>query len=185
MEKISKRRRLFIILSTYIILITTPKIYADSIPDNITYNSEYVVDTNDYYATINNRKVYFIRTEDKFTFTPPDDNIYIIDERDNTDPNISVVDSYKFTDKEIRELLSIILRYEEMYPTDWNRTFKSAFREWAFHNRSHNLSLEIERTGQVDLNNEDEEKYSSYLSIIEEIINNIKPKTKTLAKDDN
>ena len=185
MEKMSKRKRLFIIISTYIILLVTPKIYADSIPDSITYNSAYSVDTDDYYATLKNKHVYFIKTEDKYTYTPPDDNIYIVDERDGIDPNISIIDSYKFTDKEVKELVSIILKYEEMYPTDWYRTFTSAVREWILHNRGYVLNIESDRTRQVDLNNNDEEKYSSYISIIEEIIENIKPKTKVLEKDDN
>ena len=184
MEKMSKRKRLFIILSTYIILLTTPKIYAEVIPDTITYNSEYTTENNDYYASLNNKKIYIIKT-DRNTFTPPDDNIYIIDERDNTDPNMSIIDSFKLNDKEIREVVSILLKYEEAYPSNWSRSYEAAIRECRFHRYGYSFNLETERTGQVDLNNNDEELYSSYRDIIKEIIDNIKPKTRTLEKDDN
>ena len=66
--------------------------------------------------------------------------------------NTHVKDSYKVKDKDEieRQVYWIIQHREAMhYPT---RTSKSYEREWIGHNRLYNWHIERERTGSVDLN---------------------------------
>ena len=91
-----------------------------------------------------------------------ENDIVVIDQRrNNSDPNMRIVDSYKVKDKEIRnEILEIICKYEEKYPTVWDRTIETMRLEWYMHNVSFLLNHQIDRTGDVDLDNDDEEYYN-------------------------
>ena len=87
-------------------------------------------------------------------------DILAYDGRDNNDPNIRIYDSFKIRDYDTREeIIEALLYYEEMYPTDWNRTKNSLCREWTAHNVAYIFGINQHRTTDVDLNNGDELVY--------------------------
>lgn len=89
-------------------------------------------------------------------------DILILDERDKKDPNIKIYNSIMITNnEEIEEILNLLLEYEEKNPSNWNRTFESMKTEWYYHNIAYYLNYKRERTKDVDLNNNDENKYIS------------------------
>ena len=162
MQKLSKRKKAFLILSTCIIFLTSPKVRAkESI--SINYNEDYQSTLE--FASYGNTRVFIGKSEliDKIR----DDNtndIYIKDQRNLTDSNMSICNSYEIRDKdEMNTILDIILEYERRYPSDWNRTKKSMLNEWIAHNICYDLNLQRRRTMEVDLDNNDEEKYSLFI----------------------
>ena len=92
-----------------------------------------------------------------------EDDILVQDQRFNiSNPNLKIFSSYRITDKELRnEILEVLCRYEECYPSPWDRSIESMRVEWALHNFSYYFNNRRDRTTDVDLNNEDEEKYDS------------------------
>ena len=89
-----------------------------------------------------------------------DNDILALDARRSKDPNIQIYDSYKITDDLImEEIIESLLLYEEKYPTEWERTKNTMIREWLAHNAMHRVGYEVDRTENVDFNNEDEETY--------------------------
>ena len=90
-----------------------------------------------------------------------EDDILVEDQRFNKyDPNMKIYSSYRIEDKDIRnEILEILCKYEECYPSPWDRTIESMRLEWLMHNISFFFNHEQNRTGDVDLNNEEEEYY--------------------------
>ena len=88
------------------------------------------------------------------------EDVFILDERKREDPNMKVYDSYKINDLENqREILKIMRIYEELYPSDWNRSMKSMLIEWEVHNILYHMNYKMVRTKDVDFNNVDEEMY--------------------------
>jgi hypothetical protein len=82
------------------------------------------------------------------------------DGREDNDPNIRLYDSFKIRNYDTREeIIEGLLYYEELYPTDWNRTKNSLSREWTAHNFAHIFGFKHHRTTDVDLNNADEMVY--------------------------
>ncbi len=92
-----------------------------------------------------------------------EDDILVEDQRfDRQDPNMKIYSSYRISDKDIRnEILEILCRYEECYPSPWDRTIESMRLEWLMHNVSYFFNHEQNRTGDVDLNNNEEEYYDN------------------------
>ena len=69
-------------------------------------------------------------------------------------PCIHIKDSYKVTDKEdMTYILGKIWFYhfDELYGAGFDRTWKSAFREWKAHNFLYKIGYKRERTGSVDI----------------------------------
>lgn len=88
------------------------------------------------------------------------DDILVLDERNDEDPDIKIYDSHKIQEtKLMMEILKEIKKYEENNPSKWNRSLESMRNEWMYHNLSYYLNYEVERTRDVDLNNADEQKY--------------------------
>ena len=71
------------------------------------------------------------------------------------------------------EILKIILEYENKYPSNWNRNLDSMMNEWIIHNICYELNLEKPRTEQVDLDNNDEKKYSFIFHLVLNAINEL------------
>ncbi len=90
-------------------------------------------------------------------------DILVLDQRDGDDPNMKIISSYQITDKNVRnEILEVVCRYEEMYPSDWDRTIESMRLEWLMHNLSYDFNNQQPRTKDVDLNNDDEDYYDNW-----------------------
>ena len=69
-------------------------------------------------------------------------------------------DSYKINDKDRRnDILEVLCLYENMYPSDWNRSLESMRLEWFMHNLGHDFNYKKDHSDHVDLNNEDEDDY--------------------------
>jgi len=158
MKKMSKNKKTLLILSTCLVVLTTSKTKASEI--NITYNDNYGLN-NDIFATYNGRDIY-IGDKDYILeiMDIESDNIYVIDDRNSKDPNIKIMNSYSIRNIDISNILDILIEYENIYPSDWNRTKKSMFNEWIIHNICYDLNIKTESTESVDLDNIDENKYN-------------------------
>ncbi len=92
-------------------------------------------------------------------------DILVLDSRDGNDPNLKIIDSYRIINNATkREVIEALLYYEELNPTDWDRTERSLFNEWVAHNILYNIDYKTHRSKDVDFNNADEETYK--LSLI-------------------
>lgn len=91
-----------------------------------------------------------------------DGDILVIDRRLADDPNMTILDSYRITNKDdIKDILNCLLAYENEFPTNWDRTFTSMVTEWEAHNFLYRLHYQRYRTDDVDLNNADEDVYNN------------------------
>ena len=87
-------------------------------------------------------------------------DVLVLDERNNSDPNLRIYNSHKIVTPEIREeIIESLLLYEEKYPTKWERSKDSLMLEWTAHNLMYFLGINHGSTTDVDLNNADEEVY--------------------------
>ena len=114
-----------------------------------------------YYAKYSKGNVYigdadFLNNLDNLN---PED-ILILDYRFQDDPVLKVYNSYSILDSnEIDEILEIIKKYEEEYPSEWDRSIDSMKNEWLMHNFLYFLNYRQENTKDVDFNNADEKVY--------------------------
>ena len=91
-------------------------------------------------------------------------DVFVIDKRNNSNPNMKICDSYRICSVEDREaIIDILLKYEEDNKSEWNRTKESLLMEWYVHNLLYELGIERGRTRDVDFDNDDENKYSLIL----------------------
>ena len=75
---------------------------------------------------------------------------------------MKIYSSYRIDDRDLRnEILEVLCRYEECYPSPWDRTIESMRLEWLMHNYSYFFNHETNRTEDVDLNNKEEEYYDN------------------------
>ena len=87
-------------------------------------------------------------------------DVLVLDERDSEDPCMKIINSYVVDDEEqMKGIIALLCEYEELYPSDWERTEDSLYREWLVHNICHNFHYQLNRTTDVDLNNADESLY--------------------------
>ena len=87
-------------------------------------------------------------------------DILVLDERNDDDPNFKIYNSYRIVNSDIREeIIEGLLYYEDVYPTNWDRSKESMTNEWTIHDIMHFLGIQLDHTTDVDLNNADEEKY--------------------------
>ena len=96
------------------------------------------------------------------TIETKDGDVLVEDLREGIDPDICIHDSYKIDDKDRRnDILEVICLYEDMYPSDWDRSLESMRLEWFMHNASHYFEYKKDHSTDVDLDNDDEEKYDN------------------------
>ena len=89
-------------------------------------------------------------------------DILVIDERDKLDPNMVICDSCVIKDKDTRnDILEVLCCYEEMYPSNWDRSVESMRFEWFCHNAAYYVNYKVDDSSEVDLNNNDEDKYNN------------------------
>ena len=129
------------------------------------YNPNYVITEEEpYFATYSNGRIY-IGTQGEINAIKNQitkNDIIVYDERNSNDPNMKIVSSYKIKDKDIRnEILEVLLVYEDLYPSDWDRTIESMRLEWFIHNVSHTFNYKTDHSNDVDLDNDDQEKYEN------------------------
>lgn len=158
------RRKLCALISSYVVLIGC---YVSSChkDNSVVYNEKYIYQSSDAYAYFNDGKIYICNSIiiDKIRDDSSND-IYIIDDRFKYDPNFRICNSYEITNlNDMNKILEVLLEYEKDYPSDWDRTIKSMRREWLMHNLCYYFDVEKHRTSEVDLNNDDENKYLSLI----------------------
>ena len=89
-----------------------------------------------------------------------DGDYVVLDYRDYSDANMQIRHSYKADNSFVRKcVLDVLLKYEEKYPSAWNRTYETMESEWYLHNFAYQLDYDSVRAMHVDLNNSDEIPY--------------------------
>ena len=154
MKRSTKKRILF--LSILLVL-------AINHLDDYEYHPNYeILENSEAYACYRDGNIYigdekYLRSID----CNPED-VLICDNRDKEDCDFKILDSYKIRDKEARnDIIEVLLKYEEEDPTKWYRTKETMRLEWFVHNMSHDLSFERKSSSDVDLDNDDENKYDN------------------------
>lgn len=154
MNKLKKK------LITIGVVVTILSAYTLTTPN---YDTNYqLLEDNQAFAKCNCGTVY-IGNKKFLKSIPEEDNIILVEDRRRTDePNMIIYNSCGICSKEDRnDILEILQEYERQDPTNWDRTIDSMRLEWLMHNISYDLNIEHNRTTSVDLDNEDEAKYSS------------------------
>lgn len=143
-----------------------------SILNTESVKAEHYVEINKYYqqdllepfASYENGNIYIGNDIylDMISEFASDTDILIKDERFDTDPNFKIYNSYKILDGDVQdEVIEVLYKYNELYPSEWNRTYNSLKNEWYFHNLMHSFNYHTYQTTDVDFNNYDENNYNS------------------------
>ncbi|MBR1416967.1 MAG: hypothetical protein IJ572_04040 [Bacilli bacterium] len=135
------------------------------IKDKTYAESSYEIVDDNSFATSDNGCIY-IGKEDYLNSIDSisDDDILILDQRDQINPSIKIYSSYKITNsKERNKIIAIIEEYEKKNPSNWNRSTKTMRLEWLVHNILYYFDYETNRTKDVDFENDEEELYKKLL----------------------
>lgn len=91
-----------------------------------------------------------------------ENDILVIDERNSTDPNFKIINSYRITDKDDRnDIICAICDYNDEYPCNYYRSIESMRLEWFVHNIAYHLNYEVDRTRDVDFEISEEDDYDN------------------------
>lgn len=125
------------------------------------YKSNYkILDNSEAFASYSDGLIYIGDKDYINSLSVNDCDILVIDERNSIDPNMIICDSYKIKNKDIRnDVLEVLCYYEEMYPSNWDRSIESMRFEWFCHNMAYYFDYKTDDSKEVDLNNADEDKY--------------------------
>ena len=143
-----------------------------------------------FYRIINDGNIFAIYTDGNVYIgdsnfinnlnNTKDKDILILDDHNNPDADYKIISSYKVTDNVIQnEIINILLEYNKLHPSSWNRSFKSMKAEWIAHNLLYYFDYQVGRTRDVDFNNVDEKVYNRKMvkkvikKIIKKVINRI------------
>ena len=167
MKNTTNQKKAFLLLATYLIILFTPK-RSKNKEKNITYNKDFTYEEVIPYATYDDKQIYIIDPDQKsIPSSIKDDDIIIIDKRNLDNSTMTVYDSQTIKNRqEIETILNILINYENEYPSEWNRTLSSMEKEWIIHNICYFLNYQKARTRHVDLDNNDEENFSSIINIL-------------------
>ena len=90
MKKLDQKKKAFLLLATYFIILLTPKLKKKQ--NKVTYNSNYQIKEDNQFATYNNYNIYIYNEEhiNKMNDDNDPNNIYIIDHRYEENPNIGL-----------------------------------------------------------------------------------------------
>lgn len=89
-------------------------------------------------------------------------DIFVLDQRYRIDSNMKILSSCYINDKNDKEdIVKALLKYEEKYPSKWDRSYESMLVEWEVHNYLYNIGYRKDRTTDVDFNNQDEKVYDN------------------------
>lgn len=157
MDKLKKK---LATLGVFIVLLTG---YCAKQP---TYHANYeLLENEKAYARCSCGDIYIGDAE--FLKSIPDgEGIILVEDQRNSlkDPNMKIYRSCNICTREDRNnILEVLQEYERENPTPWDRSIESMRLEWLMHNLSYQFSYEQNRTEDVDLNNNDEEKYHQKL----------------------
>lgn len=157
MEKLKKR---LAIIGVFVMLLSYNLSHSD-------YSHSYyeiLDESEDAFAKCSSGYVYIGNEEFLKDINFVENAILVEDQRFEEDPNMKIYSSCDIRSNCARnEILEILQKYEEMYPSPWDRTIDSMRLEWLMHNLSYEFSYQQPRTKHVDLDNEDEEVYKHKL----------------------
>ena len=154
----TKKKLLVLALSTSLLASYMP--YSDYHPPVVTICEE----DKQAFARYSRGKVYIGSKEFLEGLEVSENDVLVEDHRNAEDPNMRIYNSCKIRDYTARnEIIQILLLYESMYPSDWERTAGSLRLEWLAHNIFHDLNYETHRTTDVDLNNKDEDVFNKVI----------------------
>lgn len=162
MKKRRVKKLIFLITTYFTILLTVKAGGGNSKNDSYPYN-EVPYETIAPYTTYSKGSVYIADAETIKRIIVDSCDLYVIDDRGNEkNPDMCICNSYKIRSKEdIREIVEILLQYESEFPSDWERTAESMYNEIRMHNKGFDLGYKETRTRDVDLDNNDEEKFNN------------------------
>ena len=168
MTKNKNAKKAILALYAYLIMLMMPKADTNAKNNTPIYNNTYKINGNLLYATMGKINIY-IGTQ-KYINSMIDgnpQNIYIIDSRNGSNPDMAIYDSYKIKNiDDIITILEIILKYESDNPSNWERSIESMKNEWIIHNICYHLNIERDRTQKVDLDNDEEIKYLNFIKVL-------------------
>lgn len=130
-----------------------------------------IVSNADFFATYSKGKIYIGDMETMLSLeNVQDEDIIVIDNRsDLENPSFKILNSAFITDNKTKnEVLEVISEYEELYPSNWNRSVESMRIEWFVHNLSYYFNFKQNKTKDVDLDNKDGKIYEN--KIIKKIL---------------
>lgn len=160
MKNLDRNKKAFLILSTYILILFSPKKVNKDY--DVICNNDYCIASNEPYASYKYGNIYIGDIEYIKSIVDNDsNNIYIIDDRKSLNPDMAICNSHKIKDINfMNEIIDLLLKYEKEYPSNWNRTKESMIKEWIVHNIFYDFDFKRDSTERVDLDNKDEKKYS-------------------------
>lgn len=166
MKKIN--RKILMMIITYIVISFTPK---SNYEKNVSINDNYKYNREEFFGTYRNGKVYIGSKNYIYSIIDENtNNVYIIDSRKDSNPDMLICNSFKINNaNDINDILELLIEYENIYPSNWDRTIESMKKEWQLHNFLYNLGLYESSTESVDLDNEDEDYYNS--NVLNKILN--------------
>ena len=158
------KKKIFVLLYAYFVILLFPKI--NNSHKKTEYNNEY--NNESYcYATYNGKNIYIANELIIDSLDKNNNDIYIIDSRNDSDPNIAINNSYRINNiYDIKRIIKILEQYENDYPSDWNRTYNSMVNEWIIHNIGYQLGINRDSSRTVDLNNKDEDDYNNIIKLL-------------------
>ncbi len=164
-SKKDRIKKLIFLLTTYFTILLTVKAGTNNTGKNELYPYNTTpTETICPYTTYGNRNIYIADEETIKRIIVESNDIYIIDERDEKDPNMCICNSHLIkSTQEIEDIIDILLQYEKENPSDWERTRDSLINEWIMHNLGFDFGIKRLRTRNVDLNNADEENYDDLI----------------------
>lgn len=162
MKNLKIRNTILLLTATTLTLISPYTKKARVYNLNYSINSSYhYQDTTVPFAKSTCGDIYIINEEIEDVYKPPTkDAIVIIDETKDNDPNIRIKQSCNINDaNQMMEVLEIVKRYNELYPSGWERSIDSMMNEWEVHNILSRINYMPKHTDHVDLNNDNEKTY--------------------------
>ena len=130
------------------------------------FNNNYkIINNGEVFATYIDGNVYI--GDNKFIEkleNVKENDVIILDDTKKIDPDYKIISSYKITDNIIQnEIINILLEYNRIHPSLWNRSVRSMKIEWTIHNLLYYFDYQTIRTMDVDFNNNDETVYNKKL----------------------
>ena len=90
-------------------------------------------------------------------------DVLVVDETKDYNSNFHIIDSYKIVPISYKkEILEILKSYDRCHNNTWCRTYRSLINEWTAHNVLYNFDIKTDHTTDVDLDNNDEEKFKIF-----------------------
>lgn len=117
-----------------------------------------IVNNGIHFANYSRGRIFIGKQDDLDSLEDlGEDDILILDARDEEDPDMKVMDSYKIIEPVCQEeVILVMLDYEKLDPSNWSRTEKSMLGELHDHLTAYYIGYEIDSAKDVDFNNSDE-----------------------------